>query len=434
MPSPNKLLVSTIALLLSGELAMAYNADAHEATIRQSCNSLTNGEERWGCFSGDITVIEQIRRRQRSEKRHGESSARPSYRPPTQRPTQRPIEPNFESNRDQNVDEEQAKPALIKPKKIATTATPVAKPVAAPAAKIAPLKDAGDLQIKADIKPVSSSALPPLPSVPGIVTDPVKIFMTAPSLAESGTAKKETFNPQDVRILNAKPAPAAAAATPTSPPPKRPLPEKQDPKVISQQPQEPKAPAKKADETPQVAEKPVLPTKFEMTCAQNVSDLDRKPHMREALRNILGTPSLKRGETKEFAVRGTRLNPKACLGVFTQTLRNCTAQIQADSIQIRARNDGQLQTFVNDEWVDVKTCTNGEEIVTSYSFTNSTYVFNMKSRMSRKNGNLNSVTTGHLKNDPTYTVNFAVLKVLSGSSQQSPQFVSRSTRPPGGRQ
>lgn len=466
-----KLLLSSVGLMGLAESALAYyNADDHEAQIRRSCNRLRDSEERWGCFSGNIRIIEQIRRRERAERvyrpvvkdfDYGNSEAsferpRPKKTPKKSRPVVR-----------ETPDEDYSPVMTPKKEKVAVTPPKVEKPA-----------DTTPAPQEQALKPVpEKQQLPPAPPVPqpakpaeGEGSDPKLIGqdpVAMPGIIVSGDFGKPSAGDEPITDENAENNAAAILAIPGISPVRtvdsqhnadgslkkgdrldmKPAPEAQSPAAPVAKPiakndslpvQAPKAvtgvdgaPASKKESiqptllnpTPEpqkpVVAKPAIPEKFEKTCATNVSDLEKKPHLREAMKRILGANPLKRGEEREFAVRGNRMDPAQCLGLMTQNLRNCRATVPAESMQIRATNGGQLQSFVNEKWVNVKTCSDGEKIETTYEFSKAWFTFNMKTTLTRKNGKLNSSTRGILSTDPGYVVNFANVTVDTQGNQDS---------------
>lgn len=95
--SSKQILISLGAMFLISSVSNAYNADEHVEVIKRRCSSLRSSDEVIGCFNNDITVLEQIRRRERQEARdaykrnqHQQQAQRPS-KPARQRP-QKPVE------------------------------------------------------------------------------------------------------------------------------------------------------------------------------------------------------------------------------------------------------------------------------------------------------------------------------------------------------
>lgn len=66
----HQLLISLGAMMVITPVANAqsrYDADQHVEIIKKRCSSLSDASEVIGCFQGDVTVIEQVRRRERQE-------------------------------------------------------------------------------------------------------------------------------------------------------------------------------------------------------------------------------------------------------------------------------------------------------------------------------------------------------------------------------
>lgn len=67
--SSKQVLISLGAMFLISSVSNAYNADDHVEVIKRRCSTLKSSDEVIGCFNNDITVLEQIRRRERQEAR-----------------------------------------------------------------------------------------------------------------------------------------------------------------------------------------------------------------------------------------------------------------------------------------------------------------------------------------------------------------------------
>lgn len=373
-----RLLTSSVLLVLMAESALAYNADDHEARIRRSCNSLRDSDERMGCFTGDITMIEQIRRRQRTEMRKNGSLASASTNRPS-RKVPRPAPPVFEPapetaqlpeppQVDTSGPSEGASPRLI---------TQTATAPSGPSAE------------------VTTSVIPETQT---------QTQLPAASINSSSHAK----GPQQA-VTPQTPAekPAAQATAPKTP--------------------------EKADEVKDgdAKEPAALPATFAKTCATNVRELEKKPHLRAALARIMNTSEITRGSEKRFDVQGRKIKIGACFGGWGGNLSKCTGTEPATDIQVRATSSGQLQTYVQDQWVDVKTCSDGKTIESKFQVTASGYTFDLTSTFTPTKDGLKNVVRGFYVQQPEHNV------ILSSAIVQAPadhtRMVASQGRAPRGR-
>ena len=423
-------------------LAFAYNADEHEARIRRNCNGATSWEERMGCFNGDITMIEQIRRRERLEMRARRAAVRPSNpdfdsaptRPaarPAQRPAAGPVlrpaagpvlrpeaRPNI-ADIPVEADETGPAPVLTRPKK------PVAAAPAKPAQIAAPSDDpfAGKPIVITKIdSEITTTIGAPLPAKPVVVApaQPIKtegknetvITKTPPATPES--RKPVILNPS---VGQEKPAEQTVA--------------KPAQKKADDQPKE--VAAVQPEQKPE--EKPAIPTTFTKKCASTAAEMERHPELKAAMSRILGIKPMKQGDQREIPMSSRRLDIGWCFGGPGGSLDKCKDYVQDDTpMRIRQNHEtGRIQSYISDQWVNVKTCSDGKKIVSEFQLTKSGYTFNLKNVIERKNGKLTAILHGAWTGDPE---NYAVLNngVLGPVEDQgNTRLVAGQARIPRGR-
>lgn len=441
--------IQLLALTLgvgSQNLALAhYNADEHEARIRKTCSNTTSWEERMGCLNGDVTMIEQIRRRERLEMRARKAAVRPSISDfdsapvrPTKRPTQRTNpQPDF-ADIPVQAEESGPTPVLTAPKKPVAPFKPTvvapAKPVADTPVAAAPAKP-----IQIDLKSKDPFAGKPIviSKIDNEITTtigaplPAKTVTSAPAQPIKVEGKNET-----IIIKN-------APATPES---RKPV--ILNPSVGQEKPAEQvvtKPAKKKADETAKevaavqpeekTEEKPAIPTTFTKKCASTAAEMDKQPELKAAMSRILGIKPMGRGDQREVPMSSRRLDIGWCFVGPDGSLSNCKDYVQDDTpMRIRQNQEtGRIQSYVSDQWVNIKTCSDGKKIVSEFQLTKSGYTFNLKNVIERKNGKLTAILHGAWTGDPE---NYAVLNsgVLGPAEDQgSTRLVAGQARIPRGR-
>ncbi len=148
--STRQILISLGATFLISSVSNAFTADQHIEMIKSRCSSFRDSTEQWGCFHGDITILEQIRRREREQ---GIQDAR--------RDRDRSRVQAQESSRSETESEPVAEPQAAAKPVLISAKKPVAKPVAAPVA-VAPVATAPVEQAVPSVgdQPISDEAAP----------------------------------------------------------------------------------------------------------------------------------------------------------------------------------------------------------------------------------------------------------------------------------
>lgn len=129
---PKNLVIFVGTSLLLSSAALAYNADQHTENIKTRCASLRDSSEQTGCFNNNITVLEQIRRRERAEQRQKAAFTQAKQR------LQSSSSSSSSSGFDNSVDDSEAEPQLVQ------TPAPVAKPQPVVPAPEKPAQVAGE--------------------------------------------------------------------------------------------------------------------------------------------------------------------------------------------------------------------------------------------------------------------------------------------------
>lgn len=141
--SSKQVLISLGVLFLISSVSNAYDADQHEAIIKSRCSSLKSYDEVIGCFNNDVTVIEQIRRRERQEARDAFKARQGSSSQSSAPARQRPSQPIDNGSDDVRPAPQKPAPVAVKPTPkpapsnpvVTTTPTPAPRPPAPVEAK-----------------------------------------------------------------------------------------------------------------------------------------------------------------------------------------------------------------------------------------------------------------------------------------------------------
>lgn len=428
--------IQLLALTLgvgSQNLALAhYNADEHEARIRKTCNNTNDWEERMGCLNGNANIIEQIRRRERLEMRARKAAVRPSISDfdsapvrPTTRPTQRTKPQADIADIPVQAEESGPTPVLTAPKKPVATSVAPAKPVADTPVAAAPAKP-----IQIDLK--SKDPFAGKPIVISKIDNEITTTIGAPLPEKKVTAapaqpiKVEGKNETTI-IKNAPATPESRKPVILNPSVGAEKPADEKPKVVAAVP--PK------EETEKTEEKPAIPTTFTKKCASTAAEMEKHPELKAAMSRILGIKPMGRGDQREIPMSSRRLDIGWCFGGPGGSLSKCKDYVQDDTpMRIRQNQEtGKIQSYVSDQWVNIKTCSDGKKIVSEFQLTKSGYTFNLKNVIERKNGKLTAILHGAWNGDPE---NYAVLNsgVLGPVEDQgSTRLVAGQARIPRGR-
>lgn len=399
-----KIMISSTAILLMAEVGFAYNADQHEARIRRSCNSLRDGEERMGCFNGDITIIEQIRRRQRAEER----------RQRRERQVSEAFSPDYAPSRPSR------KVPRATPVEAEVAETPSYEPEVAPA----PAESEGAApQLISQPAPEAPKAPPVAVTAPAIPV-PVQDILPGPREVVAAPASQA---PNESTHAKGNPTQRQSSAPAREQKPAESTVKKEDSPKESTTAKTPEA-AKSETQ----ASAPALPTTFPMTCAETYKDLEKKPHLKEAMARIMNAAPQKRGEIRSYPLKGWSMNPANCLGLFTRTLRNCQDQSPSDKTITRIDSEtGRIQAYIAGQWVSQKACSDGKKIVSSASLSKSGFTFHFKTTVRQVKGQVYSETSGYLENDPSFQVKFGENYVMT--HQENSRMIASQGRAPRGR-